>query len=362
MLYLATSSPSTFATSTRSAFSIDGNSGLVSVGDSSGTGDAIFQLASDTNAWSMGYYSVDKTFRIASSTDLSTNVYFQIGKSGTTTFSAGLGAESGSDEVLCIDPTSFEVTRGGASCAASSLRFKEDIQNITYGLDVVLEMRPVSFKYKESERPNDPNYYLGFIAEEMLAVVPEVVEFDAEGLPGGIDYAKITPVLAKAIQELSQNLFAISSTTASTTPASEEFAQGFFDNLFGKVRTWLADATNGIGDFFANRVKTKELCVSDESGAETCLTKSQLDALLINAVNTNNNNGGSYVPTPEPTPTPTPEPTSTTTEPIATTTEPIVTPEPEPTPEPTPEPIPTPELTPTPEVAPTPEPVVEPTP
>ena len=41
----------------------------------------------------------------------------------------------------------------------------------------------------------------------------------------------------------------------------------------------MAADTNGIGDFFANRIRTKELCVSDGSG-ETCITKAQLDKLL----------------------------------------------------------------------------------
>ena len=41
-----------------------------------------------------------------------------------------------------------------------------------------------------------------------------------------------------------------------------------------------APSVNSIGDFFANRVRTKELCVGDDTGGETCITKAQLDALL----------------------------------------------------------------------------------
>ncbi|MFZ2484767.1 MAG: hypothetical protein WAW81_02415, partial [Minisyncoccia bacterium] len=62
-------------------FSVD-NKGLTTVGNSSGTGDANFQFASDDNAWSVGYYSTDKSFRIASSTDLNTNVALTISKGG----------------------------------------------------------------------------------------------------------------------------------------------------------------------------------------------------------------------------------------------------------------------------------------
>jgi len=59
--------------------------------------------------------------------------------------------------------------------------------------------------------------------------------------------------------------------------------KAFFTNLFERVKVWLASTSNGIVDFFANRVRTKELCVSDDSGSETCITKAQLDALLIGA-------------------------------------------------------------------------------
>ena len=243
-------STSTNATTTNLNVSND-----LSVGSTAGTGDSVFQLANDTDAWSVGYYSADKTFRIASSTNLTSNVYFQIGKSGTTTLSSGLGLESGSDEVLCIDPTTFEITRGGASCAASSLRFKEEIENLSYGLEAIRRLRPVSYQYKESERPGDDSRYLGFIAEEMIEVIPEVVEMDGEDLPGGIDYAKLAPVFAKAMQEL-------------------------YDGALSRVREWLADAANGITSLFAKEVYTEMLCVKKSDGLDVCVTGDQLSALL----------------------------------------------------------------------------------
>ena len=40
------------------------------------------------------------------------------------------------------------------------------------------------------------------------------------------------------------------------------------------------EAGNGIENMFAKEIETKSLCVSDDSGAKTCITKAQLDALL----------------------------------------------------------------------------------
>jgi len=115
----------------------------------------------------------------------------------------------------------------------------------------------------------------------------------------------------------------------------------FLKNLFARITKWLADAGNGIGDFFANRIRTKEVCISDSSGeTETCITKVQLDALLAGAGAVSSgggSSGGASVPTPpEPQPEPTPEPAPDT---VAPPEEPEPEPEPAPEPsEPTPEP------------------------
>ena len=68
-------------------------------------------------------------------------------------------------------------------------------------------------------------------------------------------------------------------TSATSTPSA---VSPFLQSLFKIVTAWFADATNGIEDFFAGTVHTKELCVGDASG-ETCLTRTQLDSLLAGA-------------------------------------------------------------------------------
>jgi hypothetical protein len=74
-------SSTTAGTATTTLFSIS-NTGAATLGDSSGTGDAVAQFAGDTNAWATGYFATDKSYRIASSTSLSSNVYFDIAKGG----------------------------------------------------------------------------------------------------------------------------------------------------------------------------------------------------------------------------------------------------------------------------------------
>jgi hypothetical protein len=78
------------------------------------------------------------------------------------------------------------------------------------------------------------------------------------------------------------DILSFGSSTASTTIATGSFMDGFLKNLFGQVTKWLADAGNGIGNLFADKVHTKQICVGDP-GNETCITKGQLDALLAGA-------------------------------------------------------------------------------
>ncbi|TSC74518.1 MAG: polymorphic outer membrane protein, partial [Parcubacteria group bacterium Gr01-1014_44] len=161
-----------------------------------------------------------------------------------------------------------------------------------------------------------------------------------------------------SLAEIEAELEGISGTvTPLTGSASESFVTAFFNNLYTKMKTWFADATNGIGDFFANRVRTKEFCLSNPEG-ETCITRSQLDALLVGA-------GGGVstpmsTPTPEPSLTSTPLPSETPSPSESPTPTPAESSDPAPSGEPTPLPSDTP--TPTPSETPTPTPVPSETP
>ncbi len=105
-----------------------------------------------------------------------------------------------------------------------------------------------------------------------------------------VQYEELISPMILAIEELGLDFESIASTTFSTnsgqvvhsTPESRLFVTNFFSNLFARTTIWFADAENGIGDFFANRVRTQELCLSDTSG-ETCITRAKLDELLAGA-------------------------------------------------------------------------------
>lgn len=107
-----------------------------------------------------------------------------------------------SDALANLGSTSLrwkEVFSQNGTINTSDVRLKKDIQPISYGLNDVMNMRPVSFRWKSS---SDNNAHLGLIAQEVQQVVPEVVNTgDDENKTLGVRYSDLVPVLIKAIQE-----------------------------------------------------------------------------------------------------------------------------------------------------------------
>ena len=87
----------------------------------------------------------------------------------------------------------------GTTCSGSDIRLKENIEPITNGLDRTLRTKGVTFEWKDKNRGNRRE--VGFIAQDMEKAVPEVVSTGPDGTKG-IDYQKLTAVLAEAIKEL----------------------------------------------------------------------------------------------------------------------------------------------------------------
>ncbi len=83
----------------------------------------------------------------------------------------------------------------------SDIREKKEIHAIEYGLETVKKLRPVSYYWKSG----DTDKKLGLIAQEVLEIIPEVVNVpeDEEGLYG-MSYSELVPVLIQSIQELSE--------------------------------------------------------------------------------------------------------------------------------------------------------------
>jgi hypothetical protein len=93
----------------------------------------------------------------------------------------------------------FMPVTGGAYTNASDISFKQNISPISYGLDTVMALKPSSFDFKPEY---GGGHKIGFIAQDVQPIIPEIVSEDPNTHTLGVDYAAVTSVLARAIQEL----------------------------------------------------------------------------------------------------------------------------------------------------------------
>ncbi|AKM83763.1 TPA: hypothetical protein DCP88_03770 [Candidatus Campbellbacteria bacterium] len=170
---------------------------------------------------------------------------------GTAAFT-GL-TNDGTGYYACIS-TSGELATSTTACGASSERFKTNINDLTYGLDTVLQLRPVSFNWK-SDFINSSSTQIGFIAEEVDLLIPEVIGHDDKGTIMNLDYPKLTSVIVKAMQEL-------------------------INTLDERISNVLASVTELVADKIKAR---QEICIDD-----VCINKDQLRSLLENTDTSSN--------------------------------------------------------------------------
>ena len=82
----------------------------------------------------------------------------------------------------------------------SDVNLKTNIKPLDQGLSHVLELKPVSFNYKNTDLYGT-HTEIGLIAQEVQQLFPETVGVNADGSMS-LDYARLVAPLAKAIQEL----------------------------------------------------------------------------------------------------------------------------------------------------------------
>lgn len=79
----------------------------------------------------------------------------------------------------------------------SSGQYKTEVEPITGALELVESLRGVSFDW---DGLNDGRHDVGFIAEEVAKVLPELVRTDENGNAMGVAYHRLTAVTVEAIK------------------------------------------------------------------------------------------------------------------------------------------------------------------
>lgn len=127
-------------------------------------------------------------------------------KAATATFTTVAADTATADSTLCIRTSDGLLLKGtgtiGICLGTSSARYKHNVQNMDLGLARITKLRPRSFFYNTGYGDGGARRQLGFTAEEVVKVLPEVVGLDKDGKPNSVDLLAMVPVLTNAIQEL----------------------------------------------------------------------------------------------------------------------------------------------------------------
>ena len=123
----------------------------------------------------------------------------EVTREGKNQLNPGTGTTS-PGYTLTVSGTSWTTNN---AWAGSDIRWKQNIVPLQSSLDKVMQLKPVNFDWRANEFPDlhfSNGTQIGFIAQDVEKVIPEVVTTDNNGYKG-LSYERITPVLAGAIQE-----------------------------------------------------------------------------------------------------------------------------------------------------------------
>ena len=114
----------------------------------------------------------------------------RIGKQGTqkTALIAGIAGTAVTGTQVVVNPN------GKLGVATSSVRFKQAIKPMDNASEVILQLKPVSFHYKEEIDPDGIPQF-GLVAEQVEKVNPDLVVRDDEGKAMSVRYEAVNAML-----------------------------------------------------------------------------------------------------------------------------------------------------------------------
>lgn len=125
----------------------------------------------------------------------------RIGSGQTQTYIAGInGASIGTGSAVYVN------SNGQLGTVASSRRFKEDINDMGEASSRLMNLRPVTFRFKNEMEGEDRTLQYGLIAEEVAKVYPELIQYGKDGEPFTVHYHELAPMLLNEVQKLTQAL------------------------------------------------------------------------------------------------------------------------------------------------------------
>jgi hypothetical protein len=117
--------------------------------------------------------------------------FWAFGGDASSSFAIRAGGGDGTGAYLAYNGTTWAAT--------SDRRLKKNMVPLTNALDSVKSLSTIKYKWRSKRRGTGT--YVGFIAQDVQAVLPECVTTDKDGYLG-VQYAELTVLLAAAVKEL----------------------------------------------------------------------------------------------------------------------------------------------------------------
>ncbi len=143
------------------------------------------------------------TDNIANGSVTSTKLAADAAVTSLNLLTGGVSISGGTD--INITQTGSDILieyTGTLAQTQSSIRWKTNVQPLKDAVEVVKRLRGVSFEWKEDGRED-----IGLIAEEVGAVIPEIVVFEENGVDAkSVNYSRLVSVLIEAVKEQQEQL------------------------------------------------------------------------------------------------------------------------------------------------------------
>ena len=186
----------------RTGFSSNGNSGKIDI--NSGVSNFASGASGDINL-KVGNAFNPGDINLACGTDFLSNVIGKIYIGGENTHLLDL-PDAISTHYVHVNGGTGKLSMS-ASAASSSIRFKENISELQLDSSKIFDLVPKSFEYiKSFDQHTAKKRVHGYLAEEVLDILPEVVILDEESKPMGIYYDKLVIPIIEEVKKQKEKI------------------------------------------------------------------------------------------------------------------------------------------------------------
>jgi hypothetical protein len=117
------------------------------------------------------------------------------------------------DANVCEDTTLHGLHAGsgtlGVCLGTSSKRYKNRIVDLSDGLAQIMALEPKNFFYNPDHGDYGAREQYGFLAEDVVDILPKLTALDSDGKPNSVDILGMVPILVKAMQEQQAKIAAL---------------------------------------------------------------------------------------------------------------------------------------------------------